>query len=81
MGPLDIGLGLKPELCGKGMGAAFMGSGMEYARKNLGAAGFRLTVALFNSRAGKVYKKIGFEISAEVTHKNSHRKFFVMNCK
>jgi RimJ/RimL family protein N-acetyltransferase len=81
MGLLDIGLGLKPELCGKGLGAAFMESGMEYARKNLGAAGFRLTVALFNSRAGKVYKKIGFEILAEVTHKNSHRKFFVMGCK
>ena len=80
MGPLDIGLGLKPELCGKGLGAAFMGSGMEYARKSYGAAGFRLTVACFNMRAMNLYKKLGFEISEDVTHKNSRARFYLMNC-
>jgi GNAT superfamily N-acetyltransferase len=80
MGPLDIGLGLKPELCGKGLGVAFMGSGMKYARKNLGATSFRLTVACFNTRALNLYKKRGFEISEEVTHKNSHARFYLMNC-
>ncbi len=79
MGPLDIGLGLKPELCGKGLGAAFMESGMEYARKSYGAASFRLTVACFNTRAVNLYRKLGFEILEEVTHKNSRARFYIMN--
>lgn len=75
---LDIGLGLKPELCGKGLGAAFMESGMEYAGKKFGATSFRLTVACFNKRAVSLYIKLGFRISDEVIHKNSQVKFYLM---
>ncbi len=79
-GMLDIGLGLKPELCGKGQGLAFMRSGMEYAIRNLGATDFRLTVACFNKRAINIYMKLGFKISDEVTHKKSHARFYLMIC-
>ncbi len=81
MDALDIGLGLKPELCSNGLGSAFMKSGMEYAKKNLGATNFRLTVACFNKRAINLYMKLGFEISDEVTHQKSHVIFYLMNCK
>ncbi len=75
---LDIGLGLKPELCGKGLGAAFMASGMAYAREHLAAPGFRLTVACFNKRAVTVYAKLGFSIAGEVTHQKSKTSFYLM---
>lgn len=75
---LDIGLGLRPEWCGKGLGADFMKAGMAYAAKNWGAAGFRLTVACFNKRAQNLYAKLGFRISGEVTHQKSKAGFYVM---
>ncbi|MDF2801291.1 MAG: acetyltransferase [Anaerocolumna sp.] len=56
----DIGLGISPALCGKGLGTDFLSYGMDFARKNLSANRFRLTVASFNVRAGKVYERLGF---------------------
>jgi GNAT superfamily N-acetyltransferase len=80
LGMLDMGLGLKPDLCGKGLGYAFMKAGMEYANANLKAKVLRLTVAGFNKRAMNLYRKLGFEILCEVTHKYSLTRFYVMNC-
>lgn len=58
---LDIGLGLKPELCGNGYGLSFLECGLNYASNKFSINKFRLTVATFNQRAIKVYKKIGFK--------------------
>ncbi|GAA0180876.1 GNAT family protein [Clostridium sediminicola] len=57
----DIGLGIKPNLCGQGLGLDFLSSGLEFARNKLSAKGFRLTVATFNQRAIKVYQRVGFK--------------------
>ena len=57
----DIGLGIKPNLCGKGLGLNFFSSGLEFARNKLSSKVFRLTVATFNQRAIKVYERIGFK--------------------
>ncbi|SMC18524.1 Acetyltransferase (GNAT) domain-containing protein [Clostridium acidisoli DSM 12555] len=57
----DIGLGINPNLCGQGLGLKFFISGLDYARNNLSAKRFRLTVATFNKRAIKVYQKAGFK--------------------
>lgn len=58
---IDIGLGIKPDLCGHGFGADFLTNGLEFAKKKLSVNGFRLTVAAFNKRAIKVYEKAGFK--------------------
>lgn len=57
----DIGLGIKPDLCGQGLGFDFFSNGLEFARNQLSAKGTRLTVAAFNQRAIKVYEKAGFK--------------------
>ena len=75
---LDMGLGLRPDLCGAGLGMAFMGCGMAYARERLGAKRLRLTVACFNKRAMRLYEKMGFVVEKEVKHSRSGMDFYVM---
>jgi RimJ/RimL family protein N-acetyltransferase len=77
---LDIGLGLMPDLCGRGLGAAFMQAGMDYARNIFHAKELRLTVALFNSRAIALYKKAGFSQIAKVSHRITNKEFLIMMC-
>ena len=56
-----IGLGLRPDLTGKGWGQAFLEAGMEFAREKYRPATFELSVATFNQRAINVYRKAGFK--------------------
>lgn len=75
---LDIGLGLRPDLCGKGLGSSFVSMCMEYGRRAYGQNKFRLSVAAFNQRAVKVYKEVGFSVTGQVTHAQSGDKFYIM---
>ncbi len=59
-GYLDVGLGMNPALCGRGLGASFLRSGLTFARQRDWQGGFRLTVASNNVRAYKVYNRLGF---------------------
>lgn len=56
-----VGLGLRPDLTGKGWGQAFLEAGLAFAREQYRPATFVLTVATFNQRAIRVYRKAGFE--------------------
>jgi len=53
---IDIGLGMRPDLTGKGKGHAFL----SFIISQVGLANLRLTVATFNKRAIKLYEKVGF---------------------
>lgn len=75
---LDLGLGLRPDLCGKGFGQEFMGLGLEYAKKMFPASSLRLTVAAFNQRAISLYQKLGFKQTLELTHRFSRMTFILM---
>lgn len=78
---IDIGLGIKPNLCGQGIGCEFLKAGLDFARNKFSIRKFRLTVAAFNERAIKVYAKLGFEKinSFERVSKHGNTKFIVMN--
>ena len=78
---LDIGLGLKPDLCGRKLGLSFFHKGLDFAFETFGTTSFRLSVAAFNERAIKVYERAGFYVKREVTHSASMNKFIVMDCK
>ena len=57
---VEIGLGLRPDLTGRGLGSEFFGLGLNFARGHFGAAKIILNVAAFNERAIKVYERAGF---------------------
>ena len=60
-GIIDIGLGLKPNLTGKGRGVEFLRAGLDFAEFTYNPDQITLSVAIFNQRAINVYKKVGFE--------------------
>ncbi|RDU34760.1 GNAT family N-acetyltransferase [Neobacillus piezotolerans] len=60
-GFIDLGLGMKPELTGKGFGFAFFLSILDHLQGELPGVPFRLTVAAFNDRAVRLYRKAGFQ--------------------
>ena len=58
---LDVGLGLRPDLVGQGLGLPFVEAILDFARRAASPPRFRLTVAAFNRRAARVYERAGFE--------------------
>jgi ribosomal-protein-alanine N-acetyltransferase len=59
-GVAEIGLGLRPALTGRGLGAAFLDAGLRFAAARCGPCSFALAVAAFNRRAITVYERAGF---------------------
>jgi RimJ/RimL family protein N-acetyltransferase len=57
---LDYGLGLRPDLVGRGLGVGFFRAGLEFGRKRYRPSLIRLHVAAFNERAIRVYERAGF---------------------
>lgn len=82
---LDIGLGLRPELCGKGLGRGYMRALLKFASYLFGSTCYRLTVAAFNTRAIKLYEDIGFVRKSNFERfddENKNMTFIVMElCK
>lgn len=75
---LDIGLGMKPEYCGKGLGKGFLTDIIKFIGEKYNISDFRLTVLEDNIRAIKVYEKIGFKPEKKVIHKYSKKSFIIM---
>ena len=59
---LDVGLGLRPDLVGRGLGPAFIAAGLADLRARIvpSPARFRLSVAAWNERAIRAYTRAGF---------------------
>lgn len=57
---LEIGIGLNPQFCDSGKGYNFFSKAIKVGTELYEQKKFRLTVAQFNKRAIKVYKKYGF---------------------
>ena len=57
---LEIGLGLRPDLTGRGLGLEFVRSALEFGRESFQSVKIVLNVAAFNRRAIVVYERAGF---------------------
>ena len=75
---LDMGLGMRPDVCGLGMGANFIKLGTEFAEQKYNMKKLRLSVAAFNERAIKAYEKAGFIKICEVTNAYFMNRFWIM---
>ena len=62
-GALYYGLGLRPDLTGRGLGLEFVRIGLEYGRDLVRARRACLSVAAFNDRARIVYEHAGFVVT------------------
>lgn len=57
---LSIGLGLRPDLAGQGLGLPFVRAILDFARESFAPEAFRLFVLTWNHRAQRVYERAGF---------------------
>jgi ribosomal-protein-alanine N-acetyltransferase len=57
---LDIGLGVRPDLTGQGQGIGYVEAVVDFAWRSFAPRALRVTVAEFNARAQRVWKKAGF---------------------
>jgi RimJ/RimL family protein N-acetyltransferase len=70
---LYYGLGLRPDLTGRGLGLEFLRSGLEFGRALTHARRATLSVAAFNERARIVYERAGFVVTGR--HLRSFEKW------
>ncbi len=66
-----IGLGLRPDLTGRGLGLGYVEAGMAFARSHFAPSRFRLSVATFNQRAIRVYERAGFQTIRAYDHETN----------
>ncbi|WP_068675553.1 GNAT family N-acetyltransferase [Oceanobacillus sp. Castelsardo] len=76
---VDIGVGMRPELTGKGYGYLFFSTILEFVQENHVEKDLRLTVASFNQRAIHLYEKFGFVVKRRFTNKKV--EFLIMKRK
>jgi ribosomal-protein-alanine N-acetyltransferase len=65
---VEIGLGLRPDLTGHGLGAEFVAAGLRFAAERFDTHRFDLAVAAFNRRAITVYERAGFREVRRYAH-------------
>jgi RimJ/RimL family protein N-acetyltransferase len=70
---LDYGLGLRPDLVGRGFGLEFFRAGLEFARERYRPRRVFLHVAELNERARRVYERAGFTVVSR--HVRSFERF------
>ena len=75
---VTIGLGLRPDIAGHGLGLAFVNAGLDFAREEFAPKRFRLYVFVWNERAIRVYKRVGFQrIGPHVVHHAAGDRVFI----
>ena len=60
---IDIGLGLRPNLTGRGLGKRMLLSILDFAYENFSPDRFRATIAQFNLRSIRTFQALGFSMT------------------
>jgi len=75
---LDIGLMIKPELTGQGMGAAFVREVIRNGIETYAPGKLRVTIAAFNKHAMHVWEKNGFQQIYSFERIGNRMEFVIM---
>jgi ribosomal-protein-alanine N-acetyltransferase len=73
-GVVEVGIGLRPDLVGRGLGEGLMRAELDYARERFAPHTFRLYVTEWNARAIALYERLGFREVGE-RHVRSFDRF------
>jgi ribosomal-protein-alanine N-acetyltransferase len=76
---VDVGLGMRPDLTGKGLGVEYLLAGLEFARRRYSPERFTLSVATFNERAILVYERAGFRRGNEYMHNTNGGEYLFLS--
>ena len=60
---LDVGVGIRPDLTGQGRGKEFVLAVLKFASRAFLPGVFRATIADFNQRSLRTFRRCGFEIN------------------
>jgi ribosomal-protein-alanine N-acetyltransferase len=74
-GVVGVGIGLRPDLTGRGLGLSVLEQGLAFARERFAPRLFRLSVAEFNARAIAVYERAGFVRTRSFMHETNGGTF------
>jgi ribosomal-protein-alanine N-acetyltransferase len=72
---LDIGMGVRPDLTGRGQGFHYVQAVLNFARRTFAPLALRVTVAGFNLRALRLWEKAGFH-TVQTFHRSLDGKAF-----
>ena len=75
---MDVGLGMRPSLTGKGLGPAMIAEVLQYALDHFDVQVFRATIAGFNLRAQKAWQKNGFKITQDFERTFDSKPFVIL---
>ncbi|MGF1482247.1 MAG: GNAT family N-acetyltransferase [Cyanophyceae cyanobacterium] len=75
---LDIGLGIRPDLVGRGYGKQYARTVTEYGSIRYRSKQLRVTIAEFNRRAQRVWQQLGFEQVEKFVKIGTEEEFVVM---
>ncbi len=75
---LDIGLMIKPELTGQGLGSEFIEDVIRFARKQFKPNQLRVTILTTNLRAIRVWEKSGFQKTQTFKREGDGLPFIIM---
>jgi [ribosomal protein S18]-alanine N-acetyltransferase len=76
---VDVGLGMRPELTGQGLGVEYLLAGLEFARERFSPDRFTLSVATFNERAIRVYERAGFRRTTVYRHNTNGGEYLFLS--
>lgn len=74
---LDIGMGMRPNLTGQGLGEQFLATAVTFARQTFPFQKLRVTIAAFNKRAQRLCQKAGFVEVDRFESENGGRLFII----
>jgi ribosomal-protein-alanine N-acetyltransferase len=76
---VDVGLGMRPDLTGHGLGIGYLLAGLEFARRRFSPERFTLSVATFNERAIAVYERAGFRRNTVYKHNTNGGEYLFLS--